>query len=339
MAAVALAGHQLDDPLVKAAIAQVAHALGQTGVLTGQQIEQLLGPNMVAWLEHGEDSLMQRLAVKAAVSEVTDLGEFEAIAATYDVDRVKDQIVFGAFKRTIAAWRGSGKRLPVHWNHRAKRQTHRRDRPGHDARDPRQGPVRQGPPGPTGLRVAREAWRSMKNNAVALSFGYLATKKRKRADGIQDLLEIDLFEITVCPGPANPETRFLSMKGVANLRVPTDGELRVKAKRLGLKPPLSRRELRQAGERVALDAALGFEPAPKVDPEPAKSVPTKAELQRRHERQRLEILTGEKAPARAPARTYDAERARGRALMFHLLTGDLEDTASRTRRSPRRPCR
>ena len=57
MAAVALAAHQLDDPLVKAAIAQVAHALGQTGVLTGQQIEQLLGPNMVAWLERGEDSL------------------------------------------------------------------------------------------------------------------------------------------------------------------------------------------------------------------------------------------------------------------------------------------
>lgn len=59
---------------------------------------------------------MQQLAVKAAVSEVTDLGEFEAIAATYDIDRVKDQIVFGAFAKTIAAWRRSGKRLPVHWN-------------------------------------------------------------------------------------------------------------------------------------------------------------------------------------------------------------------------------
>lgn len=81
---------------------------------------------------------------------------------------------------------------------------------------------------------------------------------------------------------------------MADRRIPTDAELRSKAKRLGLKPPLSRRELRQAGERIALDAALGFEPAPKVEPEPAKSVPTEAELQRRHERQRLEILTGEK---------------------------------------------
>jgi hypothetical protein len=166
---------------------------------------------------------------------------------------------------------------------------------------------------------------------VALSFGYRATKKRKRDDGIQDLLEIDLFEITVTPGPANPETRFLSMKAVANLRVPTDAELRVKAKRLGLKPPLSRRELRQAGDRIALDAALGFAPAPKVDAEPAKSIPTRAELQRRHERLRLEMLTGEKAASTkpAPAPNYEAERADLRALMFHLLTGDLKDTARR----------
>jgi hypothetical protein len=116
------------------------------------------------------------------------------------------------------------------------------------------------------------------------------------------------------------------MKAVANLPIPTDAELRVKTKRLGLKPPLSRRELRQAGDRIALDA-LGFKPAPKLDSGPAKSVPTRAELQRRHERLRLEILTGDKAPPRAPTRNYDAERADFRALMFHLLTGDLEETA------------
>jgi hypothetical protein len=30
--------------------------------------------------------------------------------------------------------------------------------------------------------VAREAWRSVKNSAVSLSFGYLATKTRRRKD-------------------------------------------------------------------------------------------------------------------------------------------------------------
>ena len=156
---------------------------------------------------------MQRLAVRAAVSEIPDLGEFEAIAATYDIDRVKDQIVFGAFAKTIAAWRASGKRLPVHWNHSGEAA----DIIG--AIDPATMREIRGEGLHVGGRldlqdseVARDAWRSMKNNAVALSFAYLATKKRKRDDGIQELLEIDLFEITICPGPTNPETRFLSMR-------------------------------------------------------------------------------------------------------------------------------
>lgn len=59
---------------------------------------------------------MEHLTVKA-VATATDLGEFTAIAATYDIDRVKDQIVPGAFERTIARWEASGKNLPVHWNH------------------------------------------------------------------------------------------------------------------------------------------------------------------------------------------------------------------------------
>jgi Caudovirus prohead serine protease len=58
------------------------------------------------------------LAVKTAVSEVTDLGEFTAIAAAYTVDRVKDRIVPGAFEKTIAQWQASGKRIPLHWDHR-----------------------------------------------------------------------------------------------------------------------------------------------------------------------------------------------------------------------------
>lgn len=54
----------------------------------------------------------------------------------------------------------------------------------------------------------------MKNDAVALSFGYLATKQRKRKDGVNELLELDVFEISVVSAPANPDTRFLSLKNV-----------------------------------------------------------------------------------------------------------------------------
>lgn len=51
VAAVALASHWLGDPLVKSAIAKVAHALGQTGSLTDAQVRDVLGPGLVEWLE------------------------------------------------------------------------------------------------------------------------------------------------------------------------------------------------------------------------------------------------------------------------------------------------
>jgi hypothetical protein len=66
----------------------------------------------------------------------------------------------------------------------------------------------------------------MKNNAVALSFGYLTKAQERRPGGINALLEIDLFEITIAPGPINPETRFLSLKAAATeRRIPTNAEL------------------------------------------------------------------------------------------------------------------
>ena len=249
---------------------------------------------------------MRQLAVKAAVREVTDLGEFTAIAATYDVDRVKDQIIPGAFERTVARWRASGKKIPVHWNHSA------------DAKDiigaidpatmreiPGEGLYVAGRLDLQDCQVAREAWRSMRNNAVALSFGYLATKSRTRRDRIRELLEIDLFEITVAPGPANPETRFLSLKAAGQGRVPTDAELRALAKRLRVELPPSRGELRRRSENVALEAARGWQPPPKIRPEPdAKSIPTAAEQHRRLHRLRLGLLMGDHdlEPGREAAR-------------------------------------
>jgi hypothetical protein len=52
----------------------------------------------------------------------------------------------------------------------------------------------------------------MKANAVALSFGYLVIDQKQGRDGINELREIDLFEISIVPSPANPDTRILEMK-------------------------------------------------------------------------------------------------------------------------------
>jgi hypothetical protein len=53
-AAVAIAAHWLDDPLVKSAMATVAHLLGWEGVLTNDQIRRALGPQLLAWFERAD---------------------------------------------------------------------------------------------------------------------------------------------------------------------------------------------------------------------------------------------------------------------------------------------
>ena len=168
--------------------------------------------------------------------------------------------------------------------------------------------------------VAREAWRSMKNDAVSLSFGYVTLKTRTRG-GINDLLELDLFEVSIIPHPANPDTRVLSMKTVAERSVPTDADLRQQAKALGLAPPLTRRQLRRRSDEIALEHALGWQPPPKVTPEPAKSIPTAAQQRQQWDRLKLELLTDDldpeaiEAAREDPASPTDAElREQAKAL-------------------------
>ena len=52
----------------------------------------------------------------------------------------------------------------------------------------------------------------MRTASLGLSFGYLTQDQRKAADGANELLTLDLFEISLAPGPANRDTRVLEMK-------------------------------------------------------------------------------------------------------------------------------
>lgn len=157
---------------------------------------------------------MQHMTIKAA-STATDQGRFSAIAATWGIDREGDQIVKGAFAETIRRWQQSGKRLPLHWNHGGEAANVIGWIDAGSLREAKEGLYVKGELDLEDSDVAREAWRSMRNNAVSLSFGYLVTKSRDREDGIRELLGIDLFEISIVPVPANPETRILSLKGAS----------------------------------------------------------------------------------------------------------------------------
>jgi HK97 family phage prohead protease len=160
---------------------------------------------------------MEHLTVRA-VATATDLGWFTAIAAVFgNVDRDGDRIVKGAFAQSIEAWQDTGRTVPLHWNHSADPD----DIVGHV--DPRsmvetdRGLVVEGQLDLEGSERARKAWRAMKTGSIALSFGYLTQKHRKAADGANELLAIDLFEISLTPGPSNPSTAVLSMKSADNV--------------------------------------------------------------------------------------------------------------------------
>lgn len=150
--------------------------------------------------------------IKAATT-TKDKGQFTALAATYSIDRMDEQIVPGAFSKTIDAWRNSEKNVPLHWDHAGEAENVIGYVDPSKMEETDKGLYVEGQLDLEDSDVAKEAWRSMKNGAVSLSFGYLATQTEKSGK-ITLLKEIDLFEVSIVPAPANADTRVLSLKAV-----------------------------------------------------------------------------------------------------------------------------
>ena len=99
----------------------------------------------------------------------------------------------------------------------------------------------------------------MKDNRIALSFGYMTVKSQRR-DGITTCSSWTCTRSASLRTPPIP-TRILEMKSMA----------------------VEQRSLRRRCHELALEAALGWEPIPAfVEPE-AKSGPTDAELREQAE--------------------------------------------------------
>jgi hypothetical protein len=127
---------------------------------------------------------VQRLAVKAAVTEATDLGQFSAIAAAYSVDRQNERIRPGAFAATIEAWKASGKVIPLQWNHETGAESIIGSIDPATMRETDDGLYVEGQLDLKDSELAREAWRSLKRNRIGLSFGFLTTDAGQRDDGV-----------------------------------------------------------------------------------------------------------------------------------------------------------
>lgn len=190
-----------------------------------------------------------------ATTVVTDQGIFTALAAAYSVDRGNEQIVPGAFKATIAAWQASGKQIPLHWDHMGEPSNIIGSIDPATLKETKDGLYVEGKLALEDSETAREVWRLVKDNSIALSFGYLATEDKREGDVLK-LLAIDLFEVSLTPAPMNPDTKILSTKAVSTDTEETeveDGEDEEPEKaKSGPQDPL-RNEI----DRLRLEIALG----------------------------------------------------------------------------------
>jgi HK97 family phage prohead protease len=203
---------------------RLATALEHVPHLDAAAIEHLLTLH-----QKGADMATTRTKTTTAPVIAEELGEFEAIAAGYGIDRQNEQIRPGAFARTIEAWQRSGKRIPLQWHHDPAPESIIGSVDPASMRETADGLLVSGKLDITDSARAAEAWRSVKSRAVSLSFGFMVVQSHERKDGVTELTELDLFEITLTPAPANPETRVLSTKSVS-----TDAELRERAKAMGV---------------------------------------------------------------------------------------------------------
>lgn len=158
--------------------------------------------------------MTRKMTLQAKATTTTDAGEFVALAATYSLDRAGDRIVPGAFAKSIERWQASGKSVPLHWNHQGEPEDIIGTVDPSSMEETDLGLKVAGHLDLDNSTKAREAWRAMKTGSMSLSFGYMVIAE-KQADDANELHELDLFEVSVVPGPANADTRFLSLKSMS----------------------------------------------------------------------------------------------------------------------------
>jgi HK97 family phage prohead protease len=236
----------------------ITHLLEQGHVLDERTLDHV---KLIA-----EGATMEHLELKAT-AVAAEQGRFVAVAAAWTTDRHGERILPNAFSESIKRWRRSGKNLPLHYSHGDTAADVIGYVSPESMRETREGLIVEGKLDLDESPVAREVWRSVRNNAMSLSFGFMPTKTRKAADGIRELVEVDIFEISITPTPANENTRIISFKSAEDDKpgAPSLEELRARADAVGLADPrdaeLEAMRRRMRDEMTALLASAGEEDA------------------------------------------------------------------------------
>lgn len=150
---------------------------------------------------------MERRAFTFDIKSISESGTFEGYAATYgNVDLVGDAIQAGAFAKSLKKIAKKG--VPILWNHNTDEVIGKSVELVEDE---------------NGLFIkadlnldvqrAKEVYSLMKQGALsAMSIGYIAKKAVVNKDGIRELKELQLIEVSPTPFPANEKAQITDVK-------------------------------------------------------------------------------------------------------------------------------
>ncbi len=142
-----------------------------------------------------------------------DDGTFSGYGSVFNnVDKGGDVVAPGAFAKSLAAWKKSGRTVPVLWQHDPGEPI------GHwpELKEDDHGLFGDAELWLEDAPYARLAQKGMKTKTITgLSIGYRVKKFSKdEVSGIYTLKELDLVEISVVTNPMNDEARVSSVKSM-----------------------------------------------------------------------------------------------------------------------------
>jgi HK97 family phage prohead protease len=164
--------------------------------------------------------MTERFTYDAPLSNVktgpSGKGIFEAYASVFgNIDSHRERVVPGAFQKSLAAWKAAGKRIPLLWSHKF------------DDLDAHLGEIVEAREDDHGLWVkgqldleepmAARIYKKMRRRLLTeFSFAFGVKDARRAEDGYRELLELDVYEISIVFKGANEQTELLTVKSEAS---------------------------------------------------------------------------------------------------------------------------
>lgn len=153
---------------------------------------------------------IQRKTFAFQVKNVEDTGAFSGYLAVFgNVDSYGDRIQPGAFAKSLASIASAGRKVPVLWQHEWHSPIGVFDSLAEDGK----GLYVTGTLLKSDVDRAREAYALIKTGVISgLSIGYSTVKSAAAEGGVEDLLELELWEGSLVTFPANDAARVDAVK-------------------------------------------------------------------------------------------------------------------------------